>query len=286
MLAFFTGFVFVFSAAAIFVYRYSATDKKAPAEAESSSPEIYAESETLLLIFEEDGAAGPFTLVCFDPQNGRIPVLTFPAAAVFESLPDMPAAAKVYKELSHSEFAAATEKELGIAVSGWFIWNRNTCETVMAKAGSFDYILPESLFYSDGERYIDLSAGVQSITGKKFYDLVTYPDFDEISRCDVTSRLISSFFGRRLRRFLPEGSALSSSVYSSTENSVDAFLRAELRGAVKALCAEKNPISSHVTCDLDEGAAGELYFSAVTRERIKKYFTAEKMSEKETPAPK
>ena len=79
---------------------------------------------------------------------------------------------------------------------------------------------------------------------------------------------------------------LSSSVYSSTENSVDAFLRAELRGAVKALCAEKTPISSHVTCDLDEGAGGELYFSAVTRERIKKYFTAEKMSEKETPAPK
>lgn len=274
MLAFCVGFVFFFSAAAVFVWRYSAAAEPPSAE-ESSAPEVFAKNAALLLIFEDGGAAGPFTLVCFDPQNGRIPVLTFPAEAVLESTPGAPAAAEAFAALSHDEFAAAIEKELEIGISGWFIWNRGTCEAVMAKAGSFDYILPESLHYSGGGRYIDLAAGVQSITGKKLYDLVTFPDFDPAARCDMTSRLVSLFFGRRLRRFLPENSVLSAAVYSSTENSADAFFRAELRSTIKALCAGKNAVASHVTCDLDADEDGRLYFSESTRERVKKYFPEE-----------
>ena len=275
MLAFCVGFTFFFSAAAIFVWRYSSGGAEPPAAEESSGAEVFAKSATLLLVFEEDGAAGPFTLVCFDPQSGRIPVLTFPAEAVLESAPGAPAAAEAFAALSRDEFAAAVENELGIGISGWFIWNRSTCEAVMPKAGSFDYILPESLHYSGGGRYIDLAAGVQSITGKKLYDLVTYPNFDPAARCDTTSRLISLFFGRRLRRFLPESSALSAAVYSSTENSADAFFRAELRGTIKALCAGKSAVASHVTCDLAADEGGRLYFSESTRERVKKYFPAE-----------
>lgn len=274
MLAFCVGFVFFFSAAAIFVYRYSGSAASTPEDAESSAPEVFAKNATLLLIFEEDGAAGPFSLVCFDAENGRIPVLTFPAGAVFESAAGAPTAAEAFAALSHDDFAAAAEKELGIGISGWFIWNRSTCEAVMAKAGSFDYILPESLHYSGGGRYIDLSAGVQSITGKKLYDLITYPNFDESARCDITSRLLSLFFGKRLRRFLPENSALSAAVYESTENSADAFYRAELRSTIKALCSGKSAIASHVTCDLEDGGDGRLLFSAATRTRLQKYFPA------------
>lgn len=274
MLAFCVGFTFFFSAAAIFVWRYSG-GAAPPAAEESSAPEVFAENVTLLLIFEDDGAAGPFTLVCLDPENGRIPVLTFPAEVIFESASGAPTAAEAFAALSPEEFSAAAEKELGIGISCRFIWNRAACEAVMPKAGSFDYILPEDLHYSGGGRYIDLAAGVQSITGKKLYDLVTYPDFDPAARCDVTSRLISLFFGKRLRRFLPENSALSAAVYSSTENSADAFLRAELHGAVKALCAGKTAVASHVTCELAEDESGGLHFTAVTRERVKKYFPEE-----------
>lgn len=272
MLAFCVGFVFFFSAAAVFVWRYSDGGTEPPITDESSVADVFAKSTTLLLIFEDGGAAGPFTLVCFDPENGRIPVLTFPAEAVLESAPGAPAAAEAFAVLSHDEFAAAIEKELGICISGWFIWSRSTCESVISKAGSFDYILPESLHYSGGGRYIDLAAGVQSITGKKLYDLVTYPDFEPAARCDVTSRLASLFFGRRLRRFLPENSALSAVVYSSTENSADAFFRAELRSTIKALCAGKSAVASHVTCDLDTDNDGRLHFSESTRVRAKKYF--------------
>lgn len=273
MLAFCAGFAIFFSVAAVFVYRYSdyMQSPEEPAAEEDSAP-AFAEKTALLLIFEEDGKTGPFSVVCFDGEKGRIPVISFPAEVVFESVPGKKTAGELFSSLSRKDFLSAAERELGIKISAWFLWNKATCEEVISKAGAFDYILPKDLYYSDGERYINLSAGVQSVTGKKFYDMITYPGFDQIDRCDTASRLISIFLGRRLRRFAPEGAALSSAVYESTENSADAFFRAELHGIIAGLCSEKKPVASHVTCDLEPFEEGVFRFSKSTRERFIKYF--------------
>ena len=79
LLAFSVGFVFCFSAAIFFVFRFSGNNT---AEAKPESPEnvIYLETEkaVFLLAFENEKGFGPFTLINFDAKTGRIPVFYHP----------------------------------------------------------------------------------------------------------------------------------------------------------------------------------------------------------------
>lgn len=270
MAAFCAAFVLLFCVGAVLIYGRS--EKAPPEEEESDSETVFANSENLVLVFEHEGKPVVFSLLRFDAQKGRIPVLSFSPNVVFEH-GGAKTAEELYSELDMEEFCAAVSTELGIALDGWFVWDKNTCEKVMAKAGAFDYILEKPLYYVDEERYIDLSAGVQSISGKKLFDILTYPNFDEVTRCHTASRLIAAFFGRRLRRFSSENSALGAAVYNSTENSADAFFRAQLRTSVLALCGESTAVASHITCDMEEDEHGRLFFSEETRIRVRKYFS-------------
>lgn len=271
MAAFCVAFGLFFCAGAVWVYGWSA---KTPPKTEekTDSGAVPAESESLVLVFEQDGNSRVLSILRLDAQNGRIPVLSFSPDVVFEHGGGK-TAGELYSELGAEGFCAAVSTELGIETDGWFVWDKSTCEKVMAKAGAFDYILEKPLYYADGERYINLAAGVQSISGKKLFDILTYPNFDEITRCHTASRLIAAFFGRRLRRFLSEGSAPRAAVYNSTKNSADAFFRARLHASVLALCGENAAVASHITCDMDEDEHGRLFFSDETRTRIKKYFS-------------
>ena len=181
-------------------------------------------------------------------------------------------AGKLFSSVSPEVFAGTIETNLGIEISGYLIWNRESAEALIAKAGTFDYILPKDIRYSDGTRYVNLISGVQSMNGKKICDIITNPKFSEGERCDTLSRMISAFFNRRLRRFLPE-SGVYSVIFNYTKTDISAFDREKYSALIKVLCDSGESLSGHVTNDTErEVSTGLLYFSEGTLGRIKKYF--------------
>ncbi len=272
-LAFTVGFVFCFSAAAIFVFRFGG-ENRAEEEVPKDENVIFLEenSAVFLLAFEEKGSYGPFCLVNFDAKTGRIPVFTFSKKAALSYGGVSLAAGELFAAVSPEVFAGTVEMNLGIELDGYFIIDEEAAENIIAKAGSFDYVLPQSLYYSGGESYINLAVGVQNITGKKLWDIVTYPNFSEKERCDTASRLGAAFFNRRLRRFLPE-SSLYSTVFNYAETDVSAYDKERYAKIIEALCLSGESLAGHITNDTEKDLnTGLLYFSDETKERIKKYF--------------
>ena len=272
-LAFSVGFIFCFSFAAFFVFRFSGT-KTPEQETENQSEVIFLEenSAVFLLAFEENGKYGPFTLINFDAAAGRIPVFTFSEKAALDYGGVFVSAGALFSSVSPEIFAGTVETNLGIELSGYFIWNRETAEKIIAKAGTFDYILPKDLFYSNGTSYVNLVSGVQNMTGKKICDIMTFPDFSEGERCDTVSRMTAAFLNRRLRRFLPESNVYST-LFNYAETDVSAFDKERYSNLIKVLCSSGESLSGHITNDTEKDPnTGLLYFSEVTKERVRKYF--------------
>ncbi|MBR3952829.1 MAG: LCP family protein [Oscillospiraceae bacterium] len=272
-LAFSAGFILSVFGAALFVFRYyGAKPEEVIPEKPAETVFLETESANFLLIFEEKGNFGPFSLVNFDAKTGRIPVFSFSQKAAVDYGGVKISAGKLFSSVSPEVFAGTIETNLGIEISGYLIWNRESAEALIAKAGTFDYILPKDIRYSDGTRYVNLISGVQSMNGKKICDIITNPKFSEGERCDTLSRMISAFFNRRLRRFLPE-SGVYSVIFNYTKTDISAFDREKYSALIKILCDSGESLSGHVTNDTErEVSTGLLYFSEGTLGRIKKYF--------------
>ena len=181
-------------------------------------------------------------------------------------------AGALFSSVSPEVFAGTLETNLGIELAGYFIWNRESAEAVISKAGTFDYMLPKNIKYSKGTGYVNLISGVQNMTGKKICDIVENPGFSEGERCDILSRMISAFFNRRLKRFLPE-SSLYSVLFNYTRTDISAFDKEKYSALVKVLCASGESLSGHITNDTEkEISTGLLYFSEDTMKRVEKYF--------------
>ncbi|MBR2041044.1 MAG: LCP family protein [Oscillospiraceae bacterium] len=272
-LAFSVGFILSVFGAALFIFRYyGAKPEEALPEKPAETVFLETESANFLLIFEEEGNFGPFSLVNFDAKTGRIPVFSFSQKAAVDYGGVKISAGKLFSSVSPEVFAGTIETNLGIEISGYLIWNRESAEALIAKAGTFDYILPKDIRYSDGTRYVNLISGVQSMNGKKICDIITNPKFSEGERCDTLSRMISAFFNRRLRRFLPE-SGVYSVIFNYTKTDISAFDREKYSALIKVLCDSGESLSGHVTNDTErEVSTGLLYFSEGTLGRIKKYF--------------
>ncbi len=273
-LAFAVGFVFFFSIAAIYVYRFSGNTAEEPETEAEETPFLETDFASFLLVFENNGDYGPFTIVSFDAKNGRIPVFTFSSMTAMTYSGITLSAGELFSRVSHEVFAGTVESELGVELSGYFIWGKEGAEKIILETGTFDYILPESLYFSDGTRYVNLSAGVQNMTGKKVFDIVTYPNFSEATRCDTVSRIFAAFFERRLRRFLPESGNIYNTLYKCLETDVTAFDVGKYQSLIKVLATSGNYVSSHVTNDIERDTETNLlYFSETTKARVKKYFS-------------
>ena len=273
MLAFSVGFVFCFSAAAFFVFNFSGN--KVP-EILTENPEkpVFLEEENavFLLAFENKNGFGPFTLINFDAKAGRIPVFSFSKNAAINYGGVFLSAEALFSSVSPEVFAGTVETNLGIELAGYFIWNRESAEEIIAKAGTFDYVLPEDIKYSDGSSYVNLSSGVQNMNGKKICDIALSPKFSEAERCDTVSRMTAAFLNRRLRRFLPESSVYST-IFNYTETDVSAFDKEKYSKLIEVLSSSGTSLSGHITNDTEKDTGtGLLYFSAETKERIEKYF--------------
>ncbi|MBR2638980.1 MAG: hypothetical protein IKD39_00250 [Oscillospiraceae bacterium] len=275
VLAFSVGFVFCFSVALFFVFGFSGnkteTEEVFP---EVSENPVFLEDEkaVFLLIYENEGSFGPFTLINFDAKAGRIPVFTFSEKAAINYGGVFLSAGALFGSVSPEVFAGTVETNLGIELSGYFIWDSNAAEKIISKAGTFDYVLPENIRYSEGATYVNLVSGVQNINGKKICDIIENPKFSEGERCDVASRLTAAFFNRRLKRFLPE-SNIYPVIFNYSETDVSAFDKERYSKLITVLSASGNSLSGHITNDTERSPeTGLLYFSDSTKERIKKYF--------------
>lgn len=272
-LAFSVGFVFCFFAAAFFVFRFSGEKNPSSVPEEKPSEVFFGyENAVFLLAYEDEGSFGPFTLVNFDAVNGRIPVFTFSEMAAIDYGGVDIAAGKLFSAVSPEIFAGAVETNLGIELSGYFIWNRESAEKIISAAGTFDYVLPEKISYSDGNSIVSLVSGVQNMNGKKICDIFSSPDFSEGERCDTVSRITAAFFNRRLRRLLPE-SSLYPVIFNYTETDVDAFDKEDFSALVKVLASSGRSLSGHITNDTERDInTGLLFFSDSTKKRVEKYF--------------
>lgn len=270
-LAFAGAFVFCFSAAAFLVAGF----EKPPEDSfEEEAETVFLEEDfaVFLLIHKNKNGFGPFTLVCFDAESGRIPVFSFSEKAAFDYGGVTLSAGSLFSSVSPGIFCGAVEKNLGIMLSGYFIWDERACEEIIGSAGTFDYILPKSLYFSDGKSYVNLISGVQNMNGKKICDVVDFPRFSEAERCDTASRLCAAFLNRRLKRLLPE-SRVHSVIFNYTETDLSAFDRERYSKLIEVLCASGESLSGHITNDTEKDpASGLLYFSKTTKERVKKYF--------------
>ena len=204
ILAFSVGFVFCFTAAVLFVFSFSGTKTEEP-ETEDFSEAVFLEETkaVFLLVYESENGFGPFTLINFDAEAGRIPVFTFSGKAAINYGGNYVSAGDLFSSVSPGVFAGTIEKNFGIELSGYFIWNRESAEKIISKAGTFDYVLPENISYSSGNKTVNLSSGIQNMTGKKICDIFVSPKFSEGERCDAVSRITAAFINRRLRRLLP-----------------------------------------------------------------------------------
>lgn len=273
ILAFSVGFVFCFSAALFFIFALPEKDPENKKE-EFSSEAVFLEEDqaVFLLAFTDKNSSGPFTLINFDAKTGRIPVFTFSEKAAINYGGVFVSAGSLFSSVSPEIFAGTVETNLDIELSGYFIWNRESAEKIIAKAGTFDYILPKNVRYSKGTSYVNLISGVQNMNGKKICDIAFNPGFSEAERCDTVSRMTAAFLNRRLRHFLPE-SKLHSVIFNYTETDLSAFDREKYSKLIKVLCASGKSISGHITNDTEKDlSTGLLYFSDSTKERIKKYF--------------
>ena len=270
-LAFSVCFVFCFSAAAFFVFRFSKPLEQSLEEQEEAVF-LEVESASFLLVYEEEGAFGPFTIVNFDAKAGRIPVFTFSKNAAFDYGGVTVSAGALFSSVSPEVFAGAVETNLGIELCGYFIWNRESAEAIIGKTGGFDYVLPEELYYRGGTSFVHLLAGVQNMTAKKICDVITYPKFSEGERCDVSSRMAACFFNRRLKRFLPE-SGVYPILFNYTKTDISAFDKEKYAKLAEVLCSSGGSLASHITNDTEKDVnTGLLYFSDTTKNRVKKYF--------------
>lgn len=272
-LAFSVGFVFFFSAAAFFVIGFAKEpEPEKPLSEENSPVFLETDSAVFLLIYESENGFGPFSLVSFDARAGRIPVFTFSEKAAIDYGGVFVSARDLFPSVSPEVFAGTVETNLGIELSGYFIWNRQSCEEIIAKTGTFDYVLPKNICYSAGAKYVNLLSGVQNMNGKKICDVIESPHFSEGERCDISSRMAAAFFNRRLKRFLPE-SPVYSAIFNYTETDVSAYDKERYAKLCEVLCGGKESLSGHITCDTEKDPnTGLLYFSEETKERIKKYF--------------
>ena len=273
ILAFSVGFVFCFSVAVFLVFAFSKNHPQNPIP-QSSENAVFLEEENavFLLIYESENGFGPFTIINFDAKNGRIPVFTFSEKAALNYGGVYLSAGALFPSVSPKVFAGTVETNLGIEFSGYFIWNDEAAEKIISKAGTFDYILPENIKYSQGATYVNLVYGVQNMNGKKICDIIENPKFSEAERCDIVSRMAASFLNRRLKRFLPE-SNLYSVLFNYTETDLSAFDKERYSKLVEVLCSSGESLSGHITNDTERSAeTGLLYFSDSTKERIKKYF--------------
>jgi len=273
MLAFSVGFVFCFSAAAFFVFNFSGN--KVP-EILTENPEkpVFLEEENavFLLAFENKNGFGPFTLINFDAKAGRIPFFSFSKNAAINYGGVFLSAEALFCSVSPEVFAGTVETNFDIEISGYFIWNSESAEKIISKAGTFDYILPENLYYSGEASYVNLLSGIQNMNGKKICDVFEYPKFSEAERCDTVSRITAAFLNRRLRRFLPE-SGVYSTIFNYTKTDVSAFDKEKYSKLIEVLCSSGESLSGHITNDTEKDPeTGLLYFSDSTKERIKKYF--------------
>jgi hypothetical protein len=181
-------------------------------------------------------------------------------------------AGSLFSSVSPEVFAGTVETNLGIELSGYFIWNGESAEKIISKAGTFDYILPKNIKYSQGSTYVNLISGVQNMNGKKICDVIGYPKFSEAERCDIVSRMAAAFLNRRLKRFLPE-SGLYSVLFNYTETDITAFDKERYAKLVEVLCASGKSLSGHITNDTERSPETVLlYFSDSTKNRIIKYF--------------
>ncbi len=273
LLAFSVGFVFCFSAAAFFVFRFSGNRVTKP-ETEIPESDVFLETESavFLLAFENEKGAGPFTIINFDAKTGRIPVFTFSEKAALNYGGVFVSAGSLFSSVSPEIFAGAVETNLGTEFSGYFIWNRQSAEEIVAKAGTFDYLLSKEIKYSEGSSYVNLSSGVQNMNGKKICDIALSPKFSEAERCDIVSRITAAFLNRRLRRFLPE-SSIYTTIFNYTETDVSAFDKEKYSKLIETLASSGESLAGHITNDTEKDLeTGLLYFSAETKERFKKYF--------------
>lgn len=272
-LAFSIGFVFCLSSALFFIFAFPEKSKE-NLFPENSSEAVFLEEEqaVFLLVFKDGNKTGPFTVINFDAKAGRIPVFSFSEKAAINYGGVFVPAGKLFSSVSPEIFAGTIETNLGIELSGYFIWNREAAEKIIAKAGTFDYILPENIRYSEGSAYVNLISGVQNMNGKKICDVVSFPGFSEAERCDTASRMAAAFFNRRLKRFLPE-SNLYPVLFNYTETDLSAFDKEKYSKLIEVLCSSGESLSGHITNDTEKDiSTGLLYFSDPTKERIIKYF--------------
>ena len=272
-LAFGFGFLVFFSAAAFFVFTFSA--KKAEEVPESEITEaVFLEQDraVFLLAFSDGGQTGPFTLVNFDAKEGRIPVFSFSEKAALDYGGVYVSAGALFSSVSPELFAGTVETNFGIELSGYFIWNRESAEQVISKAGAFDYVLPKDIKYSAGTSYVNLASGVQSMTGKKICDIATNPNFSEDERCETFSRITAAFLNRRLKRFLPQ-SKVYSAIFNYTETDVSAYDKERYAKLIEVLCGSGESLSGQISAETAEDPqTGFLYYSKESKEKIKRYF--------------
>lgn len=274
-LAFAVGFVALFILSSALTYFWVKNRNEAATPKPEAAEPLYLSTPkaVFLLVFTGGDEPGPFSLVALDGEAGRIPVFSFSGDTIFSEQSERVTAGELFRRLSAEGFTGAVEKELSVEIAGYFFWDGESAERILAKTGTFDYHLQKPLRYKKDDRTVDLAAGTQNMTAKKLVDVITAPIFSETERSDLTSRLLAAFFERRLRRFLPQSGDLYETLTGSTETDVSVLDKGRYQDIFEVLAKKKSPVASHVTCDTEkEEESGQLWFSSQSRDRVKKYF--------------
>ena len=275
-LAFAASFLLLSAVAALAVWRITDGAAGSSASTAHESADAYIpqeeDSRTVVLIGSDapGGAPSYFTLLRLNVPGGDIPVLSFPWQTLFEHGGKRLTAREIVLEHGPDALCADISAGLSIEAFTWIRWDADACDEAVDLLGPFDFVLSDGLYYSDSVRQISLSRGNQRVDGKKYADMVTFPDYpDEARRCDMESKLLAALLDRRMPA-LSDREVLAA-VLRLCGSNITAKERAAYLPVLKFYAGLRKSISYHVTCQTESSGGGAV-FSDTTRARISKYF--------------
>lgn len=171
-----------------------------PTQASTSTlGELYlpqAEDVMNVLIIGIDDTVTPqsapktFMLLRFDPQKGRIPILTLPGNTLFKKSKTPVSLSSIYNQDGLTGLKQSFEETYGILIDRYAKVPLSHFERIVNLIGTIRFKVPRSIALKQGDITIQLSEGNQQIDGSKASVLIQYPDFlSELERCATISNL-------------------------------------------------------------------------------------------------
>lgn len=163
------------------------------------------EFKTLLVATKQQHQGNPiaYTLFCFDPINGRIPVATLPIEMLLNTENGASTIDKTYQNSGILAVVKGISENFEITIDHYVEIDLATMRKLIDKSGSFQIDFPLAINYEDEKNLVTIPKGLQQFGGEKVIDTIRPPIYKEgvEARCNTISFVLSSAINEHITLF-------------------------------------------------------------------------------------